>query len=68
MRKAYPDDKPVQFVNMAAGLDSRAYRLPWPSNVSVFEVDRAEVRPPSSPHTSHHLSSSSSSSFFISCG
>lgn len=39
-----PDTAPLQFVNLAAGLDSRAYRMPWPGNLSIFEVDRAEVR------------------------
>lgn len=34
----------VQFVNLASGLDSRPYRLPWPSNTTVFEIDRQEVR------------------------
>jgi hypothetical protein len=34
----------LQFVNVAAGLDSRAFRLPWPANTHVYEVDRSEVR------------------------
>lgn len=32
-----------QVVILAAGLDSRAYRLPWPDGVVVYELDRAEV-------------------------
>ena len=36
-------EKPLQFMNLASGLDSRAMRLAWPSNTSVFELDRHEV-------------------------
>jgi methyltransferase (TIGR00027 family) len=32
-----------QAVILAAGLDSRAYRLKWPSGTTVFEVDRPKV-------------------------
>lgn len=32
-----------QVVILAAGLDTRAYRLPWPAGVRVFEVDQAAV-------------------------
>lgn len=32
-----------QIVLLAAGLDSRAYRLDWPPGTTVFELDRAEV-------------------------
>lgn len=32
-----------QAVILAAGLDSRAYRLPWPSGTTVFEVDQPQV-------------------------
>ncbi|RAU96040.1 SAM-dependent methyltransferase [Mycobacterium colombiense] len=32
-----------QAVILAAGLDSRAYRLAWPSGTVVFEVDQPEV-------------------------
>ena len=32
-----------QGVILAAGLDSRAYRLPWPHGTTVFEIDRSEV-------------------------
>lgn len=32
-----------QAVILAAGLDTRAYRLPWPSDAVVFEVDQPEV-------------------------
>ena len=32
-----------QAVILAAGLDARAYRLPWPEGAVVFEVDQPEV-------------------------
>jgi methyltransferase (TIGR00027 family) len=32
-----------QHVILAAGLDSRAYRLDWPAGVVVYEVDQPEV-------------------------
>ena len=32
-----------QAVILAAGLDARAYRLPWPNGTTVFEVDQPEV-------------------------
>jgi methyltransferase (TIGR00027 family) len=32
-----------QAVILASGLDSRAYRLPWPSGTVVYEVDQPEV-------------------------
>jgi methyltransferase (TIGR00027 family) len=32
-----------QAVILAAGLDSRAYRLAWPDGMTVFEVDQPEV-------------------------
>ncbi|MFZ6180308.1 SAM-dependent methyltransferase [Nannocystis pusilla] len=32
-----------QFVLLAAGMDARAYRLPWPAGARVFEVDQPEV-------------------------
>jgi methyltransferase (TIGR00027 family) len=32
-----------QAVILAAGLDARAYRLPWPDKTVVFEVDQPEV-------------------------
>jgi len=32
-----------QAVILAAGLDARAYRLPWPGGTTVFEVDQPEV-------------------------
>jgi methyltransferase (TIGR00027 family) len=32
-----------QVVLLAAGLDARAFRLPWPAGVRVFEVDLAAV-------------------------
>ena len=33
----------TQAVILAAGLDSRAYRLPWPSGTTVFEIDQPAV-------------------------
>ena len=32
-----------QAVILAAGLDARAYRLPWPDGTTVFELDQPEV-------------------------
>lgn len=32
-----------QAVILAAGMDARAYRLPWPTGSRVFELDRPEV-------------------------
>ncbi|OIN80708.1 class I SAM-dependent methyltransferase [Mycobacterium malmoense] len=32
-----------QAVILAAGLDARAYRLPWPAGTVIFEVDQPEV-------------------------
>jgi methyltransferase (TIGR00027 family) len=32
-----------QAVILASGLDARAYRLDWPANMTVFEVDQPEV-------------------------
>ncbi|MDT5016798.1 MAG: hypothetical protein QOD39_2958 [Mycobacterium sp.] len=32
-----------QIVLLAAGLDSRAYRLPWPDGTTVFELDQPQV-------------------------
>jgi methyltransferase (TIGR00027 family) len=32
-----------QAVILAAGLDSRAYRLAWPAGVTVYEIDQPEV-------------------------
>ena len=32
-----------QAVILASGLDARAYRLPWPDGMRVFEIDRSEV-------------------------
>ena len=34
-----------QAVILASGLDSRAYRLPWPVGTTVFEVDQPQVIP-----------------------
>jgi methyltransferase (TIGR00027 family) len=32
-----------QAVILAAGLDARAYRLPWPDSTAVYELDQPEV-------------------------
>ncbi len=32
-----------QAVILAAGLDARAYRLPWPPDTAVFEIDQPQV-------------------------
>lgn len=32
-----------QMVLLAAGLDARAYRLPWPDGVTVYEIDQPAV-------------------------
>ncbi|MDX1872036.1 class I SAM-dependent methyltransferase [Mycolicibacterium sp. 120266] len=32
-----------QVVMLAAGLDSRAYRLPWPEGATVYELDQPQV-------------------------
>jgi len=32
-----------QFVTVAAGMDARAFRLPWPDGTTLYEVDRPEV-------------------------
>lgn len=32
-----------QVVILAAGLDSRAYRLPWPVNTVIYEIDQPQV-------------------------
>ena len=32
-----------QIVVLAAGLDSRAYRLPWPDGTVIFELDQPKV-------------------------
>jgi methyltransferase (TIGR00027 family) len=37
------DDGVRQVVILAAGLDSRAYRLPWPDQTTIFELDRPQV-------------------------
>lgn len=32
-----------QVVLLAAGMDTRAFRIPWPAGVTIFEVDRDEI-------------------------
>jgi len=40
---AAADDGIRQAVILASGLDARAYRLPWPTGTTVFEIDQARV-------------------------
>jgi methyltransferase (TIGR00027 family) len=42
-RAAADDDGIRQVVILAAGLDSRAYRLNWPPDTTVYEIDQPEV-------------------------
>lgn len=37
------DPRLTQIVLAPAGLDSRAYRLPWPAHIRCFEIDRPAV-------------------------
>jgi methyltransferase (TIGR00027 family) len=37
------DDGVTQVVILAAGMDARAYRLPWHSGTTVYEVDQPQV-------------------------
>ncbi len=41
--KAAVDDGIRQIVILAAGLDSRAYRLDWPADTTVYEIDQPKV-------------------------
>lgn len=41
--RAAADDGVRQVVVLAAGLDSRAYRLPWPDGTVVYELDQPQV-------------------------
>lgn len=45
MRRSLLDAVPPvrQVVILAAGLDARAYRLPWPDGTTVFELDQPAV-------------------------
>ncbi|BBZ52612.1 SAM-dependent methyltransferase [Mycobacterium heidelbergense] len=36
-------DGAAQVVILAAGMDARAYRLPWPAGTTVYEVDQPQV-------------------------
>ena len=38
-----PESGIRQAVILASGLDTRAYRLPWPADTKVFEIDQPEV-------------------------
>jgi len=41
--KAVRDRSYAQVVILAAGMDTRAFRLEWPAGVTLFEVDRDDV-------------------------
>ncbi|MGW4891333.1 class I SAM-dependent methyltransferase [Kitasatospora sp. NPDC004240] len=43
LREAAQDPAMTQIVLAPSGMDSRAYRLPWPDHVRYFEVDRPAV-------------------------
>lgn len=44
----------AQVVILASGLDSRAYRLPWPAGTTVFEIDQPKVLEYKSATLSEH--------------
>jgi methyltransferase (TIGR00027 family) len=43
LRQVVAESAIRQVVILNAGMDTRAYRLAWPSTVTVFEVDRSDV-------------------------
>ncbi|MFF4846377.1 class I SAM-dependent methyltransferase [Streptomyces sp. NPDC001194] len=43
LQEAAQDPGTTQLVLAPAGMDSRAYRLPWPGHIRYFEVDRPAV-------------------------
>jgi methyltransferase (TIGR00027 family) len=43
LQRVVQDDGIRQVVLLAAGLDTRAYRLPWPEGSVVYELDHAQV-------------------------
>lgn len=43
VERATADSGVRQVVLLAAGLDTRAFRLPWPAGTRVFELDRPDV-------------------------
>ncbi|MFI1889332.1 class I SAM-dependent methyltransferase [Streptomyces jumonjinensis] len=43
LRRAAQEPETSQIVLAPAGMDSRAYRLPWPAHIRYFEVDRPAV-------------------------
>ncbi|MFJ3169670.1 class I SAM-dependent methyltransferase [Streptomyces roseus] len=43
LQEAAQDPATTQLVLAPAGMDSRAYRLPWPDHIRYFEVDRPAV-------------------------
>jgi methyltransferase (TIGR00027 family) len=43
LKRATSSSSIRQVVLLAAGLDARAYRLPWPEQTTVFELDQSAV-------------------------
>ncbi|MFD7895545.1 class I SAM-dependent methyltransferase [Streptomyces sp. NPDC059743] len=43
LQEAVQDREMTQLVLAPAGMDSRAYRLPWPDRLRYFEIDRPSV-------------------------
>jgi methyltransferase (TIGR00027 family) len=43
LMSAVRDQGVTQLVLLAAGMDTRAFRLPWPDRVVVYELDREDV-------------------------
>lgn len=43
LQQAAADEAVRQVVLMAAGLDTRAFRLPWPDGLQFFELDQAAI-------------------------
>ncbi|MFH8238561.1 SAM-dependent methyltransferase [Streptomyces sp. NPDC018321] len=43
LQRAVAEREMTQIVLAPAGMDSRAYRLPWPAHIRYFEVDRPSV-------------------------
>ncbi|TLS44661.1 SAM-dependent methyltransferase [Streptomyces montanus] len=44
LQKCAADPSMTQIVLAPSGMDSRAYRLPWPGHIRYFEVDRPAVQ------------------------
>jgi len=57
-----PEIKAKQIVILASGLDTRAYRLPWSSDIKIYELDqpqvleiKAAILRDFTPNCEHHL-------------